>query len=85
LAASPPVEMPPPPSMRFFITLRGRYSLSWRVRMYFNSSTSWAEKSRYPPRVRVRLIKRRRSRYLTLLTESVGNSLRSRATTSPIV
>ena len=38
-----------PPSMRFLITFRGRYSSSCRVRMYFRSSTSCSENSLYPP------------------------------------
>ena len=75
----------PPPSMRFFMTLSGRYSLSCSVRMYLRSSISWDEKSLYPPRVRLRLIRRLRSRYRILLTERAGNSGLRRSTTSPIV
>src|SRR5215211_5587052 len=83
-AESPAVKAPPP-SIRFFITLSGRYSLSCSVRMYLRSSISWDEKSLYPPRVRLRLIKRLRSRYRILLTERVGNSGLRRSTTSPMV
>src|SRR5918998_5739987 len=43
--AESPAENAPPPSMRFFITFSGRYSLSCRVRMYLRSSISWDEKS----------------------------------------
>src|SRR5918995_1687861 len=43
-AASPAVKAAPP-SIRFFITLSGRYSLSWSVRIYLRSSISWEEKS----------------------------------------
>src|ERR671912_434445 len=43
-AESPAVNAPPP-SMRFFITLSGRYSLSCSVRIYLRSSISWEEKS----------------------------------------
>src|SRR5918995_4610950 len=85
----PPAESPavnaPPPSMRFLMTLSGRYSLSCSVRMYLRSSISWDEKSLYPPRVRLRLIKRLRSRYRILLTERLGNSGLRRSTTSPMV
>src|ERR671916_198034 len=83
-AASPEVNATPP-SIRFLITLSGRYSLSCSVRMYLRSSISWDEKSLYPPRVRLRLIKRLRSRYRILLTERAGNSGLKCSTTSPMV